>query len=284
MTHRVQNLPRAIGASRRVQTPLADPSSWKDTLKCHSGAAAAVVLVGLAVAVCVLLGLTTDGAGEQARIDGAVTELLAGIPQHDRALGYPNAPVTLEVFADLKDPDSRKWWNDYLPAIVRQDVRTGLLQLHFRSYKTNTRSPVEFVHDQAAALAAGAQDKLWSYVGIFYRQRRNAPTESEFEPYATNSFLQGVARQVPGLDSARWRADRHTGHREEQPSEESDTADALQLHVTPSFRIGRTGGRLTNYSGSTVLKYKRQRPLSYIKASDLKKTIDGLDPRGRGTD
>jgi hypothetical protein len=234
------------------------------------------VLVVLAVAGGVILGLTIK-RGDQARIDGEVTELLAGIPQHDRALGYPNAPITLEVFADLKDPDSRKWWDDYLPAIIQQDVRTGLLQLHFRSYKTNTRSPVEFVHEQTAALAAGAQDKLWSYVGIFYHQQRNASTESESESYATNSFLQGVAGQVPGLDLARWRADRHSGRREEQPSEESETADALQLHVTPSFRIGRTGGALRNYSGSTILQYKHQRPLSYVKASDLKKAIKELD-------
>jgi hypothetical protein len=277
MTRQARHLTGATKAPRPARTPPAATSSWKDTFNRH-GAAIAAALIALAVCAGVVLVLVTGGAGEQARIDAEVTELLAGIPQRDRTLGYPHAPITLDVFADLKDPDSRKWWDDYLPAIIRQDVRTGLLQLRFHSYKTNTRSPVEFVRDQTAALAAGAQDKLWDYVGIFYRQRRNAPTESEFEPYATNGFLQGVARQVPALDLARWQANRHTGRREELPSAESKAADALQLHVTPSFRVGRTGGPLTNYSGSTVLKYKAQHPLSYIKASDLKKSIEELDP------
>lgn len=276
MTRRAQNLRRAITAPQPAKPSPAVLSSWKDTLNRHNLATAAAVLIGLAVAAGVILSLTTEGAGDQARIEGEVTKLLAGIPQHDRVLGYRNAPITLEVYADMKDPDSRKWWDDYLPAIVKQDVRTGVLQLRFQSYKTNTRSPVEFVRDQTAALAAGAQDELWDYVGIFYRQQRNAPTESEFEPYSTDDFLQSVARQVPGLDLAGWQTDRHTGRREEQPSEESRAAEALQLHVTPSFRIGRTGGPLTNYSGSTVLKYKAQHPLSYIKASDLKKTIEEL--------
>jgi hypothetical protein len=281
MTRKAQDLSKSFTAPRRGQAPPVAPSSWRDTLQRNSVATTAAVLIGLAIAAGVILGLTAKGADEQARIDQGATRLLAGIPQHDRTLGRHNAPVTLEVFADLKDPDSRKWWDDYLPAIIQQDVRTGLLQLHFRSYKTNTRGPVEFVDEQTAALAAGAQDKLWDYAGIFYRQRRNAPTHSEFEPYATDGFLQGVARQVPGLDVARWQTDRRTGRREEQPSEESKAADAFQLHVTPSFRIGRTGGPLANYSGSTVLKYSAQHPLSYIKASDLKKTIKDLDASAR---
>ena len=211
--------------------------------------------------------------GAASRLDKEVTVLLAGIPQHARNLGYPNAPVTLEVFADLKDPDSRGWFDNDLPAIIKQDVRTGLLQLQFRSFKTNTRSPVEFVDEQTAALAAGAQNKLWNYADTFYHQHRNAPEHSEFEPYATDSFLQSVARQVPGLSLTRWQADRHTERREEQPSQESKAADEYQLHVTPSFRIGHTGGPLTNYSGSTILKYLTQNPISLIKAQDINETI-----------
>ncbi len=230
-----------------------------------------------AVSAGAILGLTAKGASDQTLSDQQVTRLLAGIPQHDHTLGYPNAPVTLEVFADLKDPDSRTWWNNYLPTIIKQDVRTGRLQLRFHSYKTNTRSPVEFVNEQTATLAAGAQNKLWNYADIFYHQQRNAPTASELEPYATNSFLQSIAHQTSGLNLARWQTDRHTGRREEQPSQESNTAAAYQLHVTPSFRIGRTGNPLTNYAGSTVIKYKAQHPISFITAQDISKAIKEIE-------
>jgi hypothetical protein len=236
---------------------------------------ATLALVALAVAAAAIIQLT-QSSNRQAELDRQVTRLLAGIPQHDHTLGYPTAPVTLEVFADLKDPDSRNWWNNYLPAIINQDVRTGRLQLRFHSYKTNTNNQVEFVIEQTAALAAGAQNKLWNYTDTFYHQQRNAPQTSEFESYATNSFLQSVASQVPGLNLTRWQTDRHTERREEQPSEESKAAISYQLHVTPSFRIGRTNGPLANYSGSTVLKYKAQQPISLIKARDIDKAIKEL--------
>jgi len=245
-------------------------------LKQHLLVTAALAFLVLAI-VAAAITLLTRAHDRQTELDRQVTRLLAGIPQHDRALGYDAAPVTLEVFADLKDPDSRNWWNNYLPAIIKQDVRTGRLQLRFHSYKTNTNSPVEFVTEQTAALAAGAQNKLWNYADTFYHQQRNAPKTSEFDPYATNNFLKSVAQQVPGLNLDRWQTDRHTERREEQPSEETKTATSYRLYVTPSFRIGRTGHPLTNYAGSTILKYKAQRPIALITATDLETTIKELN-------
>jgi hypothetical protein len=236
---------------------------------------AALLLLVLAVAAVIIR--VTQSPDRQTELDRQVTRLLADIPQHDRTLGYPTAPVTLEVFADLKDPDSRNWWNNYLPAVIKQDVRTGRLQLRFHSYKTNTNSPVEFVTEQTAALAAGAQNKLWNYADTFYHQQRNAPQTSEFEPYATNNFLKSVAQQVPGLNLTRWQSDRHTERREEQPSEETKTAIHYRLYVTPSFRIGRTGGPLNNYSGRAIIKYKAQQPIALITATDLETSIKELN-------
>jgi hypothetical protein len=275
MTHQPRHLPRSLAAP--AETPPATPPGWADALKRRHVAAAATGLVGLAILIGAILGLTSRGSGDQTQIDQTATRLLAGIPQHDRTLGYPNAPVTLEVFADLKDPDSRAWWNSNLPAIIQQDVRSGLLQLHFHAYKTNTRDPIEFVREQTAALAAGAQNELWDYVGIFYHQQRNAPHHSEFEPYVTNSFLESVARQTPGLNLTRWQTSLHAERREEQPGAENKTARQYQLHVTPSFRIGHTGRPLTNFSGKTVLKYPGQHPIALITAQDLKKAIKELD-------
>jgi hypothetical protein len=181
-------LPTLFTAPRRAQTLHAAGSSWQGTLKRHRGATA-IVLIGLAVSAGAMLGLASKGADSQTRVAQEITRLLAGIPQSDRTLGYPNAPVTLEVFADLKDPDSRKWW--YLPAIIQQDVRTGLLQLRFHSYKTNTRSPGEFVDEQTAALAAGAQDKLWNSGSSVVKYKQQHPFS-----YITASDLKKAIREL----------------------------------------------------------------------------------------
>jgi hypothetical protein len=240
----------------------------------HRTAAAFVLLVAAIAVAAVLISSSRDTA-HQARIDQEVAQLLQGIPQHNRTLGYPGAPVTLEVFADLKDPDSRQWFDRYLPAILQQDVRTGRLQLRFHAYKTGTAFPDEFVGEQTAALAAGAQNKLWNYAYTFYDQENHSGSRSVYERYVTGNFLESVAHQVPGLDVTQWLKARHTERREEQPSEETKTAGEDQLHGTPSYRIGKTGQPLTNYSGSTLIKRIGQRyPISLVSAEDLDQNIN----------
>ena len=234
-------------------------------------AATGLVLVTAVVATLVLAHTDSQAAAEH-RIDREVSNLLAGIPQHARTLGSPTAPVTLEVFLDLKDPDSRNWFLTKLPAIIHDHVRTGALKLEYRAYKTNTFSPQEFVKDQTAALAADAQNKLWNYIYTFYHEQG-----SEFTPYATEAFLQNIARQVPGLNLPRWHTDRHAGRREEQTTADDQTARTLGLHVTPSFRIGKTGGKMKNFVGHAIVKYGEQHPIALPTTQDLDQAIHELD-------
>lgn len=268
MAHAKQNLPRALRqpASARSATPIRS----RRRLWVLIGLACLLVYI-VGVATFILLDRTTSLAVSEARVTREVSALLTGIPQQGATLGQSAAPVTLEVFADLKDPDSRNWFLDYLPAILRQDVRTGQLKLRFRAYKTNTREPEEFVKEQTAALAAGAQGKLWNYAYTFFYEQR-----SEFSTYVTESHLENIARQVPGLNLSQWHTDLHTGRREEQAVMEDQTARALALHVTPSFRIGRTGGPMKNYSGHSVVKYGDQHPIALPEASDVDKAIEEL--------
>jgi hypothetical protein len=203
------------------------------------------------------------------RIDREVGALLAGIPQQGQTLGAPTAPVTLQLFAELEDYSSGSWFRVLLPAIVREFVRTDILRIEYRAFKTNTIESEMFVKQQAAALAAGAQDKLWNYVYTFsYEQGK------ERTPYATESFLENIARQVPTLNIQRWDADRNADPRVEQVVEEDQQGRAEGIHVTPAYRIGRTGGALENFAGSEAITYQGQvHPTTYASAEDLAKAI-----------
>jgi protein-disulfide isomerase len=270
-----QNLPRAFREPQKTRTrgrgEHAKPallSTWSVT---------GIVLAAAAIVPALLLLVlahTNSQAAAENRIDREVSALLANIPQHASILGSPAAPITLEVFLDLKDPDSRSWFLKDLPAIINEFVRTGALKLEYHAYKTNTYSPQEFVKDQTAALAADAQNKLWNYIYTFFHEQG-----SEFTTYATESYLDNIARQVPGLNLSMWHTDRYTGRREEQTTAEDQTARTLGLHVTPSFRIGHTGGPLHDYAGHTVIKYGEQHPIALPEASDIAKAIHELDIR-----
>ena len=229
------------------------------------------VLAGVLLAVGVLGGVLVPGASgsRDARIDREVSVLLAGIPQEGQTLGAPSAPVTLQVFAELEDVNSAYWFLNYLPWIIREFVGPGLLRIEYRAFKTNTLSSETFVKQQAATLAAGAQDKLWNYLYTFYHERHK-----EFTPYVTESFLSNLAHQVPGLSIAQWDRDRNADPRVERVIEEDQQGRAEGNHVTPGYRIGRTGRALKAFTGSDAFTYEGQiHPTSYASPEDIANAI-----------
>jgi Thioredoxin len=231
---------------------------------------AALAGVLLAVAALGTVLLADAHSSRDSRIDRAVSALLAGIPQEGQALGAPNAPVTLQVFAELEDYSSDSWFLTLLPAIIREFVRTDRLRIEYRSFKTNTISSETFVKQQAAVLAAGAQDKLWNYAYTFYHEQGKERT-----PYVTESYLENIGRQIPALNIAQWHKDRNADPRIEQVVEEDQQGRAEGIHVTPAYRIGRTGGALKNFEGSGSIIYPGQiHPTTYASAKDIAKAIE----------
>lgn len=279
MAHHKQNLPRAFRQPRQASTQpyAAARASRRRRWAEITATLALAAIVGAAAGL--LLRAGSGQAANEHKIDREVTQLLAGIPQHASTLGNPAAHATLQVFLDLKDPDSRSWFLKDLPAIIHDFVHTGALKLEYHAYKTNTRIPQEFVNDQTAALAAGAQNKLWNFIYTFFHEQG-----SEFATYATETYLDHIAQQVPELNIAQWHIDRHTERREEQTTAEDQTARTLGLHVTPSFRIGRTGEPLHNYAGHSVIKYGEQHPIALPEASDIARALKELGSTGRTTD
>lgn len=269
MGRATQNLPRTFREPAKAHA--ATRTMRKRSKRRNACVAVMALLIVIALSVSLVLAGQSGREAVAEKVDRAAGALLAGIPQRGGRLGSSTAPVTLVVFLDLKDPDSRFWLLKDLAAIVRDYVRAGTLKLEYRAYKTNTFSPQEFVKDQTAALAAGAQNKLWNFIYTFYIHQG-----SEFTPYATEAFLENIARLVPGLNLAEWHADRHGGRREEQTTAEDQATSALGLHVTPSFRIGKTGGSLHNYAGHSIVKYGEQHPIALPEASDIGKAIQEL--------
>ena len=171
--------------------------------------------------------------------------LLARIPQHGIALGSSKAPVTLQFFGDLQCEESRQVMLGALPFLVRHWVRDGKLRIQFRSLQTDTPDESEFAGQQMAALAAGRQGKLWTFIDLFYREQR-----PEFTYYADDAFLERIAEQA-GVNQELWREDRESVRLAEAIESDQNLAEAKTMESTPSFLIGPTDGephRLRHFS------------------------------------
>jgi protein-disulfide isomerase len=216
------------------------------------GIVVAIVAAGFVAAI-----IGTNGAGDTKQAapgslsakntERAVNASLGGIPQSGNALGEPTAPVTLEYFGDLECSICKDFALGALPSLIRTWVRSGKLRIEYRSLQTATREPEMFKSQQVAALAAGEQNKLWHFVETFYREQGE-----EGSGYVTESYLQGIAKQVPGLNLPQWTSDRNEPALASQIASDAQAANSAGFTGTPSFLIGRSGGAMTKFEYSSL--------------------------------
>jgi hypothetical protein len=203
-----------------------------------------LVLVPLVVVVAVVMAAGDGTSAHESKALSTAEKsairrteaLLSGIPQRGSALGSPQAPVTLQFFGDLQCPDARRVMLGALPYLIRHWVREGKLRILYRSTQSDTLGLPEFQRQQAAALAAGRQDMLWTYVDLFYREQRPEHTR-----YADGGFLEGIAEQT-SMDVRHWARDRSPWKWAKKLESDAFTTVFKGLDRTPSFLIGPTGG------------------------------------------
>ena len=162
--------------------------------------------------------------------------LLAGIPQRGAALGSPTAPVTLVEYADLQCPYCGHWARETLPVLVDRYVRTGRLRIVFRG--------LAFIGPDSnkalrTAVAAGRHNHLWDVVHALYERQG-----VENAGWVTDGLVRDIAAGIPGFDadkvlSERWKSD-VAGEIERAAA----AAQVAGVSGTPTFQVGRTGGRL----------------------------------------
>jgi protein-disulfide isomerase len=208
-------------------------------------------VAGVVVVIIAIILIATGGGSKGApapkspEANAAATEvisLLQGIPQSGNVLGQPNAPVTLQYFGDLECPFCKQFTLGALPTIIKKYVRTGKVKLEYRSMQTATRERETFQTQQVAALAAGKQNLMWHYVELFYHEQGQ-----EDSGYVTESYLQGLASQVPGLNLGEWSASRNDPVYANQVISDAQAANQNGFTGTPSFLIGKTGGAMQKF-------------------------------------
>ncbi len=193
-------------------------------------AAAAAVA---AIIVVAAIGISQGGADDD-ESEPAPPPRVAAIPQDSVSLGDPGAPATLIEFADLQCPFCAEFATGQLPGVIDSYVREGSLRLELRL--------LAFIGPDSerarqVAHAAALQDRMWGFTERFFRNQ--GPENSG---YATDAFLQRLARQTPGLDVDQLAGDYASPEAEALTRQAERLSRQVGVQGTPSFYLVRDGG------------------------------------------
>jgi protein-disulfide isomerase len=202
------------------------------------GGVVAVAVVIVVAAIIISTGSSKKGGLQTGTTANstvtAVNQLLTGIPQSGATLGNRNAKVTMTYYGDLKCPVCQDFTlHGGFGQLISNDVRTGKVKVVYQAFCTatcNGPDPNEFPRQQAAALAAGKQNKFWQFVELFYREQG-----SETDAYVTDSFLNGLARQVTGLNFAQWSSARNDPNLTAEVNSQQNTGKTIGVSGTPTL-------------------------------------------------
>ncbi len=248
---RKQRREQAREQRKALEEASAAQASQRKRLIQLGGVVAVVVVI-----VAIILVATGGGSSKSAPAPTSATAkgaaatvatLLQGIPQNGVTLGNPNAPVTMQYFGDLECPICKDFTLGALPPLIEKYVRTGKLKIEYRSMQTATRERETFQTQQVAALAAGKQKLMWQYVELFYHEQGE-----EGSGYVTESYLQGLAAQIPNLSLADWSAARNEPAYANQLISDAQAANQNGFTGTPAFLIGKTGGSMPKFEYSSL--------------------------------
>jgi protein-disulfide isomerase len=197
------------------------------------GSAAAFLVVAVVLVLIVISANKTSGGDTNIEDVGLVAKQLKGIPQNGLVLGEPSAKVTLYEFGDLKCPVCKGFSEEIVPNVIDSKVRDGEAKIEFKNF---TIIDEESTPAGAAAIAAGAQGRGWSFIELFYRNQG-----PETSSYVTDEFLTEIAKGASVPDIAQWNKDRKSPKTVAEVEGTTQEAEKLGFTGTPSFAVEGPG-------------------------------------------
>lgn len=119
-----------------------------------------------------------------------------------RALGDPNAPVTIEVFEDFQCPACKSFSEQIEPQVVDTYVATGDVYYIYRHFPfLDDRAPRN-ESDQAAAasMCAGDENRFWDYHDMLFANW-NGENQGAFNDKRLVAFAEALELDMPAFNS-----------------------------------------------------------------------------------
>jgi protein-disulfide isomerase len=158
----------------------------------------ALLLAAAAVGYAIVDIATKAPGPEVVRVDGIGTaqELFGGVPQEGERLGSSDAPVSIQVFADMQCGSCREDFLATIPALATDYARPGDVKLLLRHYSV-AQNPLELGF--FGAEAAAEQGYGWQYTYLFFRN------QDEAERFGVgDEFMSSLAGSIGELNVPEW--------------------------------------------------------------------------------
>jgi len=217
----------------------------------------AVLLAAAAVLGYALVELSTREAGRDViRLSGVgeSRELFGGVRQEGDRIGSPDAPVTIQLFADLPCGPCQADFLGAVPSLVENQARSGEAKLLMRHY-SSARNELEVGF--FGAEAAAEQGYGWQYTYLFFRN------QDEAEQFGIGDrFLETLAASIGDLDLVEWREylDRESGEGGEitrRLEGYAELGDELGIRPEMATLVSGPGGTRLLQDGPSLAEIER---------------------------
>jgi protein-disulfide isomerase len=209
-----------------------------------------------AVAVIVALIVISQSGGGSSKPPSSVAGVsqvnaeLSGLTQSGQVLGDPSAPVTVVEFGDPQCPVCKAFSEQIAPELISTQVKTGKVKYQFQPYIIIGPDSKPAMR---AALAAGEQQRFWTYLQLFYLNQGE-----ENSGYVTDDFLTNIAKAAGVRDIDRWNQSRNSSQWDTTLANGTNQAESLGFNGTPSILVEGPNG---------------QKPLSGFTLSEIQAAI-----------
>ena len=171
----------------------------------------------------------------------------------DNTLGDPNAPITIEEFADFQCPFCERFHNETEPLLKQYYIETGKVHFVFRSMGNfvsdniargrGTPATTESRDAAMAAYCAGDQDRFWDMQAHIF-----ANVLGEDVGSFSDRRLKEIA-DAAGLDMQQFNSCYDSGKYEDRVRQDFEDGQAAGVNGTPGFLVtytvnGETRSRL----------------------------------------
>lgn len=160
-----------------------------------------LALLALGIGYALVEIATTPPGRDVVRVEqiGTTQQIFGGVPQEGDRVGSSNAPVTIQLFADLQCGSCREDFLGLVPGLVTDHARPGDVKLLLRHYSV-ARNPLELGF--FGAEAAANQNYGWNYTYLFFAN------QDEAEVFGVgDEFMESIAGAILHLDVPEWEED-----------------------------------------------------------------------------